>query len=256
MKPIPVHLQALVGQPSSQIDTPALVIDLDAMERNIARTATFARQHGVLWRPHAKLHKCAQIALWLEQAGAVGHCVQKLSEAEALARGGVRNLYISNEIVAASKLARVTALALSLQAQGGRLAMAVDSEMGVSALAQAMQNAHAGDGAIDVLVEIEVGQGRCGVAPGAAAVALARAIHAQPTLRFAGLQAYHGGAQHLRTAAERHAAIAQVLEHVQRTRQAFDDDGRLKEEIYRKSLAELMAQLRDEAERFRAVKGA
>ena len=87
MKPIPAHLQPLVGQPSSQIDTPALVIDLDAMERNIARMATFARQHGVLWRPHAKLHKSAQIALWLEQAGAVGHCVQKLSEAEALARG-------------------------------------------------------------------------------------------------------------------------------------------------------------------------
>ena len=222
MKPIPAHLQTLVGQPSSQIDTPALVIDLDAMERNIARMATFARQHGVLWRPHAKLHKSAQIALWLEQAGAVGHCVQKLSEAEALARGGVRKLYISNEMVSPTKLARVAALALSLQAQGGRLAMAVDSDTGISALAQSMQNAHAGDDSIDVLVEIEVGQGRCGVAPGAAAVALARAIHAQPTLRFAGLQAYHGGAQHLRTAAERHAAIAQVLEHVQRTRQAFE----------------------------------
>ena len=86
MKPIPEHLQALVGQAVKRIDTPALVIDLDAMDRNIERMAQFARQHGVLWRPHAKLHKSAHIAHLLEQAGAVGHCVQKVSEAEALWR--------------------------------------------------------------------------------------------------------------------------------------------------------------------------
>ncbi len=218
-------LQALVGQPAAQIDTPALVVDLDAMARNIARVADFARQHGVRLRPHAKLHKSAYIAQLLEQAGAHGHCVQKVAEAEALAAGGVRNIFISNEVIAPAKLARVAALAKQLNAQGGRLAIAVDSAEGIARLAQALQQADAGDAAIDVLVEINVGQNRCGVAPGDAAVPLVQAIQAQPSLHFAGLQAYHGGAQHLRTAAERKAAIDQVLQHVQTTRAALERAG-------------------------------
>lgn len=222
MKPIPEHLQNLVGQAVKRIDTPALVIDLDAMDRNIERMARFAQQHGVLWRPHAKLHKSAHIAHLLEHAGAIGHCVQKVSEAEALAAGGITNIFISNEVIAPLKLARVAALAKALSAEGGRLAICVDSEEGVTRLAQAMQDAQAGNAAIDALVEINVGQNRCGAEPGEAAVALAQAIAAQPTLRFAGLQAYHGGAQHLRTADERKAAIEQVLTLVKRTHHEFD----------------------------------
>lgn len=222
MKPIPEHLQNLVGQAVKRIDTPALVIDLDAMDRNIERMARFAQQHGVLWRPHAKLHKSAHIAHLLEHAGAIGHCVQKVSEAEALAAGGITNIFISNEVIAPLKLARVAALAKALSAEGGRLAICVDSEEGVTRLAQAMQDAQAGNAAIDALVEINVGQNRCGAEPGEAAMALAQAIAAQPTLRFAGLQAYHGGAQHLRTADERKAAIEQVLTLVKRTHHEFD----------------------------------
>lgn len=225
MKPIPESLQALVGQAVKRIDTPALVVDLDAMERNIERMARFAAQHGVLWRPHAKLHKSAHIALLLEQAGACGHCVQKVSEAEALAAGGVNNIFISNEIVAPGKLERVARLAKALYARSGRLAIAVDCAQGIERLAKAMQDAQTSDGAIDVLVEVNVGQNRCGVAPGTAAVELARAIRAQPRLRFAGLQAYHGGAQHLRTARERREAIAEVLRHVNRTSHEFDAAG-------------------------------
>ena len=91
MKPLPDlpgALEASIGLRVDQIDTPALVVDLDAMERNIARMADFARKHQVLWRPHAKLHKSAEIALQLQRAGAVGACVQKTAEAEALAEGG------------------------------------------------------------------------------------------------------------------------------------------------------------------------
>lgn len=175
--------------------------------------------------PHAKLHKCAQIAHLLQQAGACGHCVQKVSEAEALAAGGITNIFISNEVIAPAKLARVAKLAKALNAQGGRLTLAVDGEEGIHRLAQAMQHAQAGDAAIDVLVEINVGQNRCGAEPGEPAVALAQAIAAQPTLRFAGLQAYHGGAQHLRTAEERQTAIAQVLQLIHRTRHALDRAG-------------------------------
>ena len=186
MTPIPSPLQALIGQTTNHIDTPALVIDLDAMERNMERMAQFAQQHRVLWRPHAKLHKSAYLALLLEQAGAIGHCVQKVAEAEALAAAGVRNLYISNEVIAPHKLARVAALATTLHAQGGRLAIAVDSLEGITRLSAALQQAGATQPLVDVLIEINVGQNRCGVAPGDAAVTLARAILAQPTLHFAG----------------------------------------------------------------------
>ena len=93
---LPEHLRATIGLRVDLIDTPALVVDLDAMERNIQRMAEFAHKHQVRWRPHAKMHKSVEIALQLEKAGARGHCVQKVSEAEALAAGGVADLYISN----------------------------------------------------------------------------------------------------------------------------------------------------------------
>ena len=221
MRSIP---DALVGQGVEAIDTPAAVIDLDAMERNIARMAGFARRHQLRWRPHAKLHKSAEIALLLERAGACGHCVQKTSEAEALASGGVRDLFISNEVIAPPKLLRVAHLAAGLAARGGRLAIAVDSLEGVTRLAQAMGEA-GGDASIDVLVEIDVGQGRCGVPPGPEAVALARLIAAQPRLHFAGLHAYHGRAQHLRGVAERRTAIADAARAAADTRALIEATG-------------------------------
>jgi D-serine deaminase-like pyridoxal phosphate-dependent protein len=191
---------ARVGDPVAGIDTPALVIDLDAMERNLARMAAFARARGLRLRPHAKTHKSAAIAQLQRAAGAVGVCVQKLSEAEALADQGVPDLYISNEIVDAAKLARVAVLAGRV-----RLAIAVDSQLGIDRLAAALK---AEGTEADVFVEIDVGQGRCGIAPAAAgALALRVVSHG---LRWAGLQAYHGGAQHLRSAAERQAAIEQA----------------------------------------------
>lgn len=215
---------ALIGQGVAQIDTPAACVDLDAMERNIARMADFARQHGMLWRPHAKMHKSAELALLLEQAGARGHCVQKPSEAEALAAGGVRDLFISNEVIAPHKLLRVARLAADLAARGGRLGLAVDSPEGIVRLAEAM-GAAGSDAGIDVFVEIDVGQGRCGAAPGPEAAALALAVAAHPRLRFAGLHAYQGGAQHLRSVAERRAAIAHAIQAAAGTRALIESAG-------------------------------
>jgi D-serine deaminase-like pyridoxal phosphate-dependent protein len=192
-----LHAQAQPGDPVAAIDTPALVIDLDAMERNVAAMAAFAGERGLRLRPHAKTHKSAAIAKLQMAAGAVGVCVQKLSEAEALAERGVPDIYISNEIVDAAKLSRVAALAGRI-----RLAIAVDSRTGIDRLAAALKAAGT---QMDVFVEIDVGQGRCGAAP-AAAGALALCVQSHG-LRFAGLQAYHGGAQHLRSPAERQAAI-------------------------------------------------
>ena len=193
--------QIVPGTPVEAIDTPALVIDLDAMEKNLAAMAAFAREHRVRLRPHAKMHKSATIARLQVAAGAVGVCVQKTSEAEALAAAGVDDIYISNEVIDDAKLARVAALAARV-----RLAIAVDSLLGIERLAAAM----AGSGAtIAVFVEVDVGHGRCGIAPAAAGELAQQVIaHAPPEggLRFAGLQAYHGSAQHVRSVAEREAA--------------------------------------------------
>ena len=151
----------------------------------------------------------------------MGICVQKTAEAEVMVDGGVYNIYISNEVVASPKLASVAALAHRVAAENGQLSIAVDSAEGVNRLAQAMNEARskaAAGAVVDVFVEIDVGQGRCGVPPGKAAIALVHEIRKHPALRFAGLQAYHGKAQHLRSAQQRRDAIAIVADDVIYTR--------------------------------------
>jgi D-serine deaminase-like pyridoxal phosphate-dependent protein len=197
---------ARVGDAVAAIDTPALVVDLDAMERNLERMAEFARTHRMRLRPHAKMHKSAAIAKLQMAAGAVGVCVQKTSEAEVLASLGVNDIYISNEVVDPAKLARVAALA-----QRVRLAIAVDSALGVQRLASAL--AQAGS-SMDVFVEVDVGHGRCGVAAAAAGMLAQQVVahgRSDGGMRFAGLQAYQGRAQHLRGPDERDAAIRHAV---------------------------------------------
>jgi D-serine deaminase-like pyridoxal phosphate-dependent protein len=225
--PLSEDLKRLAGQPVAAIDTPALVVDIDAMQRNLGRMAEFARKHEIRWRPHAKMHKSSALARLQMQAGAVGVCVQKTAEAEAMAAGGVLDVYITNEVVAPAKLARVAQLAHQLAAEGGQLAIAVDSAEGVRRLAQAMDERRGGGPAavIDVFVEIDVGQGRCGVPPGRVAADLALETRKHPALRFAGLQAYHGRAQHLRTPQARRDAITQVVQDVQFTRKLMEQEG-------------------------------
>ncbi len=223
MNAAPDRFSHLVGQPVAAIDTPALVLDLDAMDRNLHRMADFCRGRGLRLRPHAKMHKCAELARLQMAHGAVGVCVQKIGEALALAAQGVSDIYVSNEVVDAAKLAR---LAAAVRAGGTRFGLAVDSALGVQRLADAL--AHAGvtaAAAIDVYVEIDVGHGRCGAAPGEPALALARAVAAHPVLRFAGLQAYHGTAQHQRSGAERRASIARAAEAVALTRGLLEASG-------------------------------
>jgi D-serine deaminase-like pyridoxal phosphate-dependent protein len=190
-----------VGDPVALIETPSLVIDLDAMERNLSRMAAFAKEHKVRLRPHAKMHKSAHISRLQMDAGAVGVCVQKLSEAQALAAGGIDNIFISNEVIDPGKLAGVAQLAQHIT-----LAIAVDSPLGIDRLATALKAVGA---QADVFVEVDVGQGRCGVPPGEAA-GLAHQIVSHG-LRFAGLHAYHGGAQHLRSVAEKEAALRHAI---------------------------------------------
>jgi D-serine deaminase-like pyridoxal phosphate-dependent protein len=204
---------AEIGASVEDIDTPALIVDLDALDRNIAKMAEFARTAGVRVRPHAKTHKSAAIALRQIAQGAVGQCVQKVGEAEALVRGGVKDVLVSNQVVGERKLRRLAALA-----RDATVALCFDSGEQVDAASRVAKEFGVEFGA---LVEIEVGMERCGVAPGKPAAALARRIAGAPNLKFRGLQAYHGRAQHLPTHQQRAQAIASAIDAVQETLDAL-----------------------------------
>src|ERR1700730_1210032 len=191
---------AAIGAAVADIETPALVIDLDAFDRNVAKMAGFARAAGVHVRPHAKTHKCAASARRQIAAGAVGQCVQKVGEAEALVRGGITDVLVSNQVIGERKLRRLAALA-----RDATIALCFDSPEQVDAASRVARDFGVELGA---LVEIEVGMERCGVAPGRAAAALARQIADAPNLKFRGLQAYYGRAQHLPSYQGRVQAIA------------------------------------------------
>src|SRR6266849_9831401 len=194
---------AEIGALIADIDTPALVVDLDALDRNIAKMAEFSRTTGIRVRPHAKTHKSPAIALRQIAQGAVGQCVQKVGEAEALVRGGVKDVLVSNQVVGERKLRRLAALA-----QDATIALCFDTPEQVDAASRMARDFGVTLGG---LVEIEVGMERCGVAPGRDAAALARRVADAPNLKFMGLQAYHGRAQHMTTHQERAQAIAFLM---------------------------------------------
>lgn len=202
---------AAVGQRLVEVDTPALVLDLDAFESNIA-TLNRAVGQRVRVRAHAKTHKCPDIARRQIAAGAVGVCCQKVSEAEALVEGGVHDVLVSNEIVGAPKIARLAELS-----KRARLGVCVDNAQNVRALSDS-------NASLDVYVELEVGMARCGIAPGKPAVALVREILNSPKLRFAGVQAYHGRAQHVRSMAERKASIDRAADAVRLTKKLLAEE--------------------------------
>jgi D-serine deaminase-like pyridoxal phosphate-dependent protein len=176
-----------------------------------------AAARGLRLRPHAKCHKTPEIARRQIAAGAVGVCCQKVSEAETMVDGGIADVLVTNEVVGRAKLARLAALA-----QRARVAVCVDDAANAGDLDDA---ARAAGVRLDVLVEVDVGAHRCGVEPGEPALRLARAVSGFRNLRFAGLQAYQGAAQHLRSIDERRAAIAQAAEKARRTRDLIEDEG-------------------------------
>src|SRR5262247_2175142 len=140
---------AEIGAPVAEVETPSLLIDLDAFDRNIAKMAKFARTSGVRVRPHAKTHKSTAIALRQIAHGAVGQCVQKVGEAEVLVRGGVTDVLVSNQVVGERKLRRLAALA-----RDATIALCFDSAEQVDAASLVAQDFGVELGA---LVEIDVG---------------------------------------------------------------------------------------------------
>jgi 3-hydroxy-D-aspartate aldolase len=208
---------AVAGMREEEIDTPALIIDLDAFEFNLDTMAALLAPTGVKLRAHAKTHKSPVIARLQMARGAVGNCVQKVAEAEVLAWGGISDILVSNEVVGAAKLARLSALSGI-----AKVAVCADDAGQVAAIEAAAADAGV---RMTVLVEIDVGAGRCGVQPGPDAVALAVRIAESKHLIFGGLQAYHGSAQHKRTLAERRSLIGGAVDASRRTVEQLRQQG-------------------------------
>ena len=205
------------GMREDEIDTPALIVDLDAFEANMDRMAALLAPTGVKLRAHAKTHKSPVIAKLQIARGAVGQCVQKVGEAEILAWGGIGDILVSNEVVGAAKLARLCALA-----RIAKVAVCVDDGAQVAAIETAAADAGV---RMSVLVEIDVGAGRAGVEAGPEAVALAQRIAASKHLMFGGLQAYQGSAQHKRTIVERRTLIGAAIDASRRTVEQLRQQG-------------------------------
>jgi 3-hydroxy-D-aspartate aldolase len=188
----------------AEVQTPCLLLDLDALERNIRRMGDFARENGIRLRPHGKMHRSVAVAALQMRIGvAVGICCQKVAEAEAFVRGGIPDVLISNQVRDPAKIDRLA----RLPGLGARIGVCVDDIANVAELSAAAVRHGA---RIDCLVEIDCGAGRCGVTTSVDVVAIAQAIAAAEGLIFAGLQAYQGAMQHLPDPAERAAKFAVV----------------------------------------------
>lgn len=214
---MPNPAPARPGQRIGEVDTPALIVDLGAFEANLKTLADAVAGRGVRVRCHAKTHKSVDIAKRQIAAGAVGMCCQKVSEAEVLVAGGVADVLVTNEIVGAGKLERLAALAAR-----ARIGICIDDAANARDIDAAARKAGT---RIDAYVEIDVGARRCGIAPGEPALALARVIAGCANLDFAGLQAYHGSAQHVRGLAERRAAIERAASVARETRSLLEAAG-------------------------------
>ncbi|WP_319545027.1 3-hydroxy-D-aspartate aldolase BhcC [Ruegeria conchae] len=201
-------IPAAIGMDESEIQTPCLILDLDALERNIKKMGDYAKAHGMRHRVHGKMHKSVDVAKLQEKlGGAVGVCCQKVSEAEVFARGGIKDILVSNQVRDPAKIDRLA----RLPQLGARTIVCVDDIENISDLSEAAQR-HGTD--LEVFVEIDCGAGRCGVTTTEDVVAIAKAAEAAPNLKFTGIQAYQGAMQHLDTYEARKekldAAIAMV----------------------------------------------
>jgi len=203
---------AVPGMDEADIETPCLVLDLDALERNIVKMGNFAKEMGVRHRVHGKMHKSVEVAKLQEKlGGSVGVCCQKVSEAEVFARGGIKDVMVSNQVTQPAKIDRLARLPLL----GARTICCVDDPENVADLSAAAVK-HGTQ--IECVVEIDCGAGRCGVTTTQDVVHIAKLIDAADGLKFAGLQAYQGAMQHLDSYEDRKAkidtAVAQVADAI------------------------------------------
>jgi D-serine deaminase-like pyridoxal phosphate-dependent protein len=192
---------------AERLSTPCLLLEAEAFEHNVAAMMDLVRRHGRHLRPHVKAHKCTAIARRQRDAGAVGLCCATVREAEVMAAAGLDGLLVTSPVIAPGMVERLA----RARDCSGDIAVVVDSDAGVEALA-----AGAGvDRPFGAVVEIDVGQGRTGVASPADAVRLARRIEALPQLRYRGVQAYYGHLQHVPAYADRRAKATEQWARLQ-----------------------------------------
>ena len=176
-----------LGTPKQELDTPSFIVDLDAMENNIEKMASYCKSKSINLRPHTKHHKSPDIAKKQIEAGAIGICCQKLGEAETMASHGIDNILLTYEIIGSFKIRRLVTLAKTTN-----VSVTVDDIANVADLSEA---ANVGKVSIGVLLDVNVGQNRCGIEPDESVVALAQAVEAAPGLQFLGIHAYNGAIQ-------------------------------------------------------------
>ncbi|WP_425079246.1 3-hydroxy-D-aspartate aldolase BhcC [Ruegeria denitrificans] len=184
-------IPAKPGMDEADIQTPSLVLDLDALERNIKKMGDYAKAHGMRHRVHGKMHKSVDVAKLQEKiGGAVGVCCQKVSEAEVFVRGGIKDVLVSNQVRDPAKIDRLA----SLPKLGSRIIVCVDDLDNVADLSGAAVD-HGTQ--LEVFIEIDCGAGRCGVTTTLEVIEIAKAVKAADNLKFTGIQAYQGAMQHL-----------------------------------------------------------
>ncbi len=199
------------------LNTPVLLIDLDVFERNVAAMAAFAKANGIRLRPHAKTHKCAEIARRQVAAGAVGVCCAKLGEAEEMAAGGIGSVLITSPVVSEPAIKRL----VQLNARMAGLQVTVDNPDNARALAAAVGSGKP----LTVLIDVDPGIKRTGVASAEAAVALAQVIAGLPQLKLIGVQYYCGRQQHIESYAERRNEIVDRTDYLRGVINALTEAG-------------------------------
>jgi 3-hydroxy-D-aspartate aldolase len=213
------NVPAVPGMDEADIQTPCLVVDLDALERNIVTMGKLAKDMGVRHRVHGKMHKSVDIALLQEKLGdSCGVCCQKVSEAEVFARGGIKDVLVSNQVRDPAKIDRLA----RMPKLGARTLCCVDDIENIAELAAAVKK-HGTE--IECLVEIDCGAGRCGVTEGQPVVDIAKALATTPGLKFAGIQAYQGAMQHLESYQERKDKLDIAIGMVARTIEMLKAEG-------------------------------
>ncbi|MDU9007175.1 3-hydroxy-D-aspartate aldolase BhcC [Sedimentitalea todarodis] len=203
---------ALPGMDEADIQTPCLILDLDALERNIKKMGDYAKAHGMRHRAHGKMHKSVDVLkLQMELGGAVGVCCQKVSEAEVFARAGIKEILVSNQVRDPAKIDRLA----QLPKHGSEIIVCVDDVANVADLSVAAKK-HGTE--LGVFIEIDCGAGRCGVTTTDAVVEIGKAVRDAENLTFKGIQAYQGAMQHMDSFEDRQAkldaAIAQVKDGI------------------------------------------
>ena len=212
-------IPALPGMDEKDIQTPCLILDLDALERNVKKMGDYAKAHGMRHRSHGKMHKSVDVQKLQERlGGSVGVCCQKVSEAEVFARGGIKDVLVTNEVRDPAKIDRLA----RLPKLGSTVTVCVDDVANIADLSAAAQK-HGTE--LGIFVEIDCGAGRCGVKTADAVVEIAKAAAAAPNLTFKGIQAYQGAMQHMDSYEDRKAKLDAAIAQVQESVDALDAAG-------------------------------